>query len=201
MFFLAGEAAPGRLGGGWSCVSEGSVFNAAAAAAAKAMAAASSRLRLNNPGDSTASADDGKGEPVGKNLEDAAGTGAAGGAGVEVAEEAGAAGAVDLGFVKKPRMSMSQITSSRDIICRAGQRNFLSAPYSTAEATNQALRRKSGRTRYRHAPLDKAPKSNVEQKVSLEFQRFPSTCSRRGPRLLPRFFTIQKKAHQKAEVE
>ncbi len=31
---------------------------------------------------------------------------------VEVAGEAGAAGAVDLGFVKKPRMSMSQITSS-----------------------------------------------------------------------------------------
>ena len=100
-------------------MSEGSVFNAAAAAAAEAMAAASSRLRLNNPGDSTASADDGKGESVGKNLEDAAGTdaagtGAAGGAGVEVAGEAGAAGAVDLGFVKKPRMSMSQITSSRD---------------------------------------------------------------------------------------
>jgi hypothetical protein len=145
-------------------VSEGSVFNAAAAAAAEAMAAASSRLRLNNPGDSAASADDGKGESVGKNLEDAAGTdaagtGAAGGAGVEVAGEAGAAGAVDLGFVKKPRMSMSQITSSRDIICRAGQRNFLSAPHSTAEAIKQALRRKSGRMRYRHAPLDKAPKA------------------------------------------
>jgi hypothetical protein len=150
-------------------VSEGSVFNAAAAAAAEAMAAASSRLRLNNPGDSAASADDGKGESVGKNLEDAAGTdaagtdaagtGAAGGAGVEVAGEAGAAGAVDLGFVKKPRMSMSQITSSRDIICRAGQRSFLSAPHSTAEAIKQALRRKSGRMRYRHAPLDKAPKA------------------------------------------
>ncbi len=153
MFFLAGEAAPGRLGGGWSCVSEGSVFNAAAAAAAEAMAAASSRLRLNNPGDSTASADDGKGESVGKNLEDAAGTGAAGGAGVEVAGEAGAAGAVDLGFVKKPRMSMPQIISSRDIIRREGLRNFLSAPYSTAEAIKQALQRKSDEC-HRHAPLE-----------------------------------------------
>ena len=99
-------------------MSEGSVFNAAAAAAAEAAAAASSRLRLNNPGDSTASAEDGKGESVGKNLEDAAGTGAAEGAGVEVAGDADAAGAVDLGFVKKPRMSMPQFTSSRDIVCR-----------------------------------------------------------------------------------